>query len=254
MMVELGRIDICCEVSMMSSHLALPREGHLQQIYHMFAYLKHHHNAEMVFDPTELEVDKSQFEQKDWTSTSEMAEGLSEILPANMQEPRGFGFTMRSYVDADHATDSMTHKSRSGFIVLLNSAPIYWMSKKQVSVETSSFGLEFCAMKQCTEYVQGLRYKLRMMGIPCEDPTFVYGDNQSVLFNTSIPESTLKKKSQSIAYHFVHEGSARDEWRTAYVNTHLNPADLLTKPLPHGEKRRSFVQMLLHHIYSSVVG
>jgi hypothetical protein len=64
-------------------------------------------------------------------------------------------------------------------------------------------------------YVRGLRYKLRMMGIPCEGPTYVYGDNQSVLFNTTIPESTLKKKTQSIAYHFVREGSVKDEWRTA---------------------------------------
>jgi hypothetical protein len=105
-------------------------------------------------------------------------------------------------------------------------------------------------MKQCTEYVRGLRYKLRMLGIPCDEPTYVYGDNQSVLCNTSIPESTLKKKSQSIAYHFVREGAAWDEWRTAYVNTHHNPADLLTKPLPSGEKCRGFVRMLLHHIYS----
>eukprot|EP00980_Cylindrotheca_fusiformis_P006319 scaffold1355_cov75-Cylindrotheca_fusiformis.AAC.1 len=103
-------------------------------------------------------------------------------------------------------------------------------------------------MKQCTEYVRGLRYKLRMMGIPCTEPTFVYGDNKSVLFNTSIPESTLKKKTQSISYHFVREGAARDEWRTAYINTHHNPADLLTKPLPSGEKRWRFVQMILHHL------
>jgi hypothetical protein len=123
------------------------------------------------------------------------------------------------------------------------------MSKKQVSIETSSFGYEFCAMKQCTEYVRGLRYKLWMLAIPCEDPAFVYGDNQSILCNTSIPESTLKKKSQSIAYHFVPEGSAQDEWCTAYINTHLNPADLLTKPLPPGKKQKSFVRMLLHHIF-----
>ena len=45
-----------------------------------------------------------------------------------------------------------------------------------------------------------------MMGIPVEGPTCIYGDNQSVLANTTIPDSTLKKKSQSIAYHFVHEG------------------------------------------------
>jgi hypothetical protein len=72
---------------------------------------------------------------------------------------------MRAYVDADHVTDTMTQKSRTGFLVFLNSAPIYWMSKKQASVETSSFGSEFCVMKRCAEYVRGLRYKLRMMGI-----------------------------------------------------------------------------------------
>lgn len=125
------------------------------------------------------------------------------------------------------------------------------MSKKQTGVETSSFGSEFIAMKQCTEYLRGLRYKLRMMGIPCDLPSYVFGDNQSVLANTAIPDSTLKKKSQSIAYHFVREGCARDEWRMTYVNTHEIPSDLLTKPLPSGEKRMSFVRMILHHIFGS---
>ena len=80
-----------------------------------------------------------------------------------------------------------------------------------------------------------------MMGISCDDPTFIYGDNQSVLANTTIPDSMLKKKSQSIAYHFVREEAARDEWQTTYVNTHENEADLLTKQLPSDEKRKSFV-------------
>ena len=123
------------------------------------------------------------------------------------------------------------------------------MSKKQTSVESSSFGSEFIAMKQCCEYIRGLQYRLRMMGIPCEGPTYIYGDNQSVLANTSIPDSTLKKKSQSIAYHFVREGAARDEWRTTYVNTHENEADLLTKLLPSGDKRKGFVRRVLHHIF-----
>ena len=168
-----------------------------------------------------------------------------------MPAARGLGFVMRAFVDADHAGDTVTRRSRTGFLVYLNMAPIFWMSKKQTSIETSSFGSEFTAMKQCTEYIRGLRYKLRMMGIPCEAPTFIFGDNQSVLCNTSIPDSTLKKKSNSIAYHFVREGCARDEWRTAYVNTHLNPADLLTKPLKAGEKRSSFVRMILHHIFGN---
>ena len=87
------------------------------------------------------------------------------------------------------------------------------------------------------------------MGIPCTSTPFVFDENQIVLANNTIPDSTLKKKSQSIAYHFFREGSARDKWRTAYVNTYLNPADLLTKPLPSGEKRTGFVCMILHYIF-----
>ena len=103
-------------------------------------------------------------------------------------------------------------------------------------------------MKQYCDYIRGLRYKLTMMGIPIEGPTCLYGDNQSVPANTTIPDSTLKKKSQNNAYHFVCERVARDEWRTSYVNTHDNEADLLTKQLPHGEKRRGFVSNLYYHI------
>ncbi len=248
-MVELGRVDICLEVSLMSSHLALPRQGHLQQLFNIFAYLKKHHNAEMVFDPSDPTVDENQFEERDWATTVFGHVQGEELTPPNMPEPRGFGFVMRAKVDADHAGDTCTRRSRTGFIVYLNSAPIYWLSKKQTGVESSSFGSEFTAMKQCCEYLRGLRYKLRMFGIPVDGPAYIYGDNQSVLANTTIPESTLKKKSQSISYHFVREGCARGEWRTSYVNTHDNESDLLTKVLPSGDKRRNFVRKLLHYIF-----
>ena len=39
--VELGQIDIITEVSALSSFLALPREGHLEAVFHIFAYLEH---------------------------------------------------------------------------------------------------------------------------------------------------------------------------------------------------------------------
>ena len=118
-------------------------------------------------------------------------------------------------------------------------------------METSTFGSEFMAMKHCTEYIRGLRFKLRMMGITINGPTFVYGDNQSVLANTTGPDSSLKKKSNSIAFHFVREGTARDEWRTAYIESDENTSDLLTKCLPSGEKRRKFGGRLLHHLYTA---
>lgn len=244
--VELGRADICMETSAMASMMASPREGHLQVLFRMFAFLKTKHNGVMVFDPTEPDVDVTQFQREDWSATS--YGDCKEEIPTNAPKPRGKGFTMRAFVDSDHGGDSVTRRSRTGFIVFLNSAPICWFSKKQTSVETSTFGSEFIAMKQCCEYIRGLRYKLRMMGVPVEMPTFIFGDNQSVLSNTTTPHSVLKKKSSSIAYHFVREGVARDEWRTTYLHTDLNPADMETKSLPGGEKRTRFTSYILHYI------
>jgi hypothetical protein len=252
-MVELGRVDICLECSMLSSHLALPREGHRNQVFHIFTYLGKYHNTELVFDSSDPCVEGSNFELKDWTSSEFGHLQGDEELPPNMPQPGGLGFIMSAKVDADHASDSITRRSRTGFLVCLNLALIYWSSRKQNSVALSSFGLEFSAMKQCCEYLRGLRYKLRMMGIPCEGPAYILGDNQSVLANIRILDLMLKKKNQSIAYHFIPEGAARDKWRTLYVNTHNNGTDLLTKLLPSGKKRKGFVRRLLHHILVSIV-
>ena len=66
------------------------------------------------------------------------------------------------------------------------------------------------------------------MGIPFSGPCFVYGDNNSVLYNTTLPESTLKKKSNSVSYHDVREGVATGGWLTGYGLTDKNVSDLLT--------------------------
>ena len=158
----------------------------------------------------------------------------------------GKSMTMRVFVDSDHAGEQVTRRSRTGFIVFLNSAPIYCSSKKQGSCETSTYGSDMVAMKQAFEFVRGLRYKLCIMGIPVDEPSFMFGDNQSVLANTANPGSTTNKKAQLICFHFIRECCACDEWRTAYVKTCKNVANLLMKYLPNREKRWHFVNKILH--------
>ena len=68
-MVELDRVYICLEVSILSSHLALPREGHLQQLFHMFVYIKQNHNSETIFDPSDPVIDEFLFDRKYWTKS-----------------------------------------------------------------------------------------------------------------------------------------------------------------------------------------
>ena len=51
-------------------------------------------------------------------------------MSPNMPEPRGLGFTVRAKVDADHATDTVTRKSRTDFFVWCNSTLVFGFSKK----------------------------------------------------------------------------------------------------------------------------
>ena len=85
-------------------------------------------------------------------------------VPSNTPIPLGSEFMMMAYVNASSSGCKVTRRSSTGFIVFLNSAPIFWFSKNQRSCETSTFGSECVAMKQYCEYIRGLRYKLRMMG------------------------------------------------------------------------------------------
>ena len=124
-----------------------------------------------------------------------------------MPHPRGLGFVLQAKGDADHAADTVTRISRTGFLVHLNCATVYFFSNNHTSVESSRFGSELVLKKQHCEYLQGICYKLRMMGIPCEGPAYISGDNQSVLANTTIPDSTLNNNSHIIAYHSIHEVS-----------------------------------------------
>jgi hypothetical protein len=113
----------------------------------------------------------------------------------------------------------------------------------QATIETSTFGSEFVAAKVTTETIRGVQYKLRMLGVPIDGPTFFFGDNMSVITNTSIPESVLKKKSNSITYCCVREAVAMGEILPAYVDTMLNTSDILTKVLPNGELRDKIVRV-----------
>ena len=89
------------------------------------------------------------------------------------------------FVDSDHAGDKVSCRSRSGFLIYMNTALVQWFSKKQSTVETSVFGTEFVAMKQGIDALRGLRYKLRMIGVLISRPSYIYGDNTSVIHNTS---------------------------------------------------------------------
>ncbi len=226
--IELGRIDIAMETSMMSTHLALPREGHLQQVYHMFGYLKAKPKKTLAFDPSHPDIDETRFQKCDW---HDFYRGAKELIPRDAPEPRGNVVSTHCFVDADHAGNRVTRRSQTGILIFVNRSCAIWYSKRQNTVETSTFGSEFVAMRIAVELIEALRYKLRMFGIPIEGPTNVFCDNEAVTKNVTLPESTLKKKHNAIAYHRAREAVAAGTIRVAKEDGKTNLADVLTKPL-----------------------
>ena len=105
-------------------------------------------------------------------------------------------------------------------------------------------------MKHGIENLRGISYKLRMMGIPVKGASYVYGDNMSVVTNLSRPESTLKKKSNSICYHAVREAVAMGEALVAHIPTKKNLADLFTKVL-YGQMHRFLIDRMLWDVFPS---
>lgn len=237
--VELGRIDICGEVSMLSSYSVAPREGHLEAVLHIFSYLSSHERSRIVMDDSYFP--HAELERPDW---SQFYPEARDELPPDMPQPRGKPVQITMFVDASHAANVITRQSRTGVLIFVNRAPILWFSKRQTTIETSSFGSEFQALKVGIELLLGLRYKIRMMGIPLDGYAHIKVDNMSVVKNTSVPESQLKKKSNSIAYHFVRQQVAADIGRISYEPTDTNLADMLTK-VQSGAKRNELARKVM---------
>jgi hypothetical protein len=181
----------------------------------------------------------------DWKS---MYGDVKEMIPSDAPVPRGKEVDLRLFVDSDHAGEQFTRRSRNGCVIYLNMAPIVWLSKRQPTVESSVFGAEFVALKNGIETCRGLRYELRMMGVALSGPTYVYGDNMSVVHNTQQPESVLKKKSNSICYHAVRESAVMGDSIIGHVPSVDNPADICTKVVTGGQKRNHLICLLVHDL------
>ena len=100
-----------------------------------------------------------------------------EQLPQGAPEPKGKSVRTTTFVDANLMHDYTTGRSASGILHFLNQTPIECFSKRQAQIETATYGSEFVAACIGTELSMALRLKLRMLGVPIQGPTIMYGDN-----------------------------------------------------------------------------
>jgi hypothetical protein len=227
--IVLGRFDIAYATSAMSRFNMLPKEGHLKTVKRILSYLKAFPKWRVIIDTSY--PDHSVYPFEDHSNWMEFYPDASEEIPKDPPpeiEPR---FRMTVYVDADHAHDLVIRRSITGILVMLNNTPIRWISKSQKTVETSTYGSELVASRIATELILEVRYVFRPLGVALNGPELMFGDNMSVVVNTTVPSSVLKKKHNAIAYHRVRESIVARIMRFAFIKSEENVSDVLTKAL-----------------------
>ena len=125
-----------------------------------------------------------------------------------MPEPFGKAVATTTTMDANLNHCLATHISLTGCLHFVNKTPVDWYSKKQSTVEIATYGSEFVAAKTATEEIMDIRQMLRYLGAPIGSKSFLFGDNRSVVTNTTLPHSTLTKCHKILAFHRVREAIA----------------------------------------------
>jgi hypothetical protein len=197
----------------MSRFNMLPREGHLKAVKRILSYLKTFPKGRVIIDASY--PDHSVYHVEDHSNWMEFYPDASEEIPKDLPPEKGPIIRMTVYVDADHAHDLVTRRSITGILVMLNNTSLRWISKHQKTVETSTYGSELVASRVATELILEIRYMLRSLGVVLDGPALMLRDIMSVVLNTTVPSSVLKKKHNAIAYHRVREAIAERIMRFA---------------------------------------
>jgi hypothetical protein len=241
--ISLGRFDLLPSVVSLGSFRVAPRNGHMDRVKRVYGYLRSHPDGAIRFR-TLIPRHEDHYKLPDISWLNSVYGAITEELPHDMPMPKGNPVRTTTNVDANLMHCFVTGRSLTGILHFINQCPIEWFSKKQNTVETATFGSEFVAARIATEQVLDLRYTLRMLGAPLDGPAWMFGDNESVITNSTVPQSMLKKRHNALSYHRVREACAAGVMHFIHTPGKTNVADVLTKYLPWCDMKEKIVPVL----------
>ena len=226
----LGRFGIAHALNTMSRCTMASRIGHFKAMKRIFGHLRTHQDGRILLDTGDAPIRETAVVSTghNW---AEFHPDAREDIPVNVPSPKGNLAMLTCHVDADHAMDQLTGKSVTGIVLSMNNTPIAAVSKRQKTVETSAFGSEMIAARIAVELLIAWRIMLRQLPLNVEEQSWLVGDNMSVIVNTTLPSSNLKKKHLACNHHKFRESIAGGFIIFGHVDSKDNLADICTKPL-----------------------
>jgi hypothetical protein len=158
---------------------------------------------------------------------------VTEELPNNAPTSLGKEVTITTYVDANLSHDWTTGHAVTGTLDFLNGTPIDWFSKRQNTVETTTYGSEFVAARIATDQIIDKCMTLRYLGVSIKGTSYMFGDIQSVVTSSTIPHSKLNKRHIALLYHWVREAITAKVLDFLHIDGKTNPANVLSKHCGH---------------------
>ncbi len=228
-LITLGRFNLLPSVTTMPRFRAEPQIGHLQRVQWMYGYLKNrkYNGGAIQYRVEPIEHDIKETAKYDWMHT--VYGNVQEILPQDAPPAKGPSIKTTTYCDANLYHCQVTGRALSGILHFLNGTPVDWFCKRQDTVETATYGSEFVVARIATEQIIDLRNTMRYLGVNVDGPSFMFGDNQSVVTSSTIPSSVLNKRSSALCYHRVREAIAAGILNFYHIKGKENPADVLSK-------------------------
>ena len=180
-----------------------PREGHLERVKRICGCLSKFRTACIHIRTEEPDYSDLPKHQYDWARTvyGEVRERKAHDAP----EPKGKPVVTTTYKDANLYHDLATGQAVTGVLHFLNQTPIDWYSKKQETVETATHGSECAAARAAIQQIAGIRQALQHLGVPLQESSFLFDDNESVVKSGTIPHLTLSKRHHAPAHHYTGE-------------------------------------------------
>lgn len=188
------RPDISTAVSILSRHLQKPTTAHVSAARNIIAYLN---------------------------GTADMG----------IRYKQADGITIEVYSDASFAPREDDCKSRSGWVVLFNGAPVHWSSKLQTSVARSTAEAEYIALSTAATEAQVIQQLITELGFNTTGPIILHEDNRPAI-NMATEIATKQSRTVDVAFHHVRDIVKRGLATLTFCETNNMIADALTKPLP----------------------
>ena len=229
--VTLGRFDIHAQVTTMSRFRSAPRKGHLERLQRIYGYILKTKHFSTRYRTKEPDYSYLPNMKHDWRYT--VYSNVQEIIPNNCPKPLGKSVTTTTTLDANLLHCLATGASLTACLHFCNHTPTHWYSKKQATVETSTYGSEFVAAKTATEQIMDLSYTLRYLGVPIKSKSYMFGDNRSVVTSATLPHSTLSKRHDILAFHRVREAIGAKIIDFHWIQSEYNLSDRLSKHWEH---------------------